>query len=141
MSGVGRCGVVKAVVADAQGKLPHGGGEILPAGGLVGVKKPQGEPQARKPVAGHSPVGDGVVHVGGPHVVDVLVIVLAPHGLHGAGELMLLVHHLPDGVQAAVLPVVHLDPVHHHAGHGPHAVVPLAPGLALDDPGQQLRSE
>ena len=85
-------------------ELSHGGGKVVPADGLVGVVKPQGEAQARQAVACHGPVGDVVVDLGGPHVVEVLGIVRPAHCLHGAGELVLLVHHLPEGVEPAVLP-------------------------------------
>ena len=138
---IGRGGVIKAVVADAGDIDPHLAGEVGAAGGAVGVEEPQGLPQIDNPPPCHGPLGNLVLNVLRAHIIDVLLVGLSPHRLHGAGELTGLEDDLPDAplAHAGVFPGAGTDPVHHHTGHRRHAGVPLPAGFALDEPCQKLQ--
>lgn len=128
------------MVADAGLPVSHAGGEEGPAVGAKGVVEPEGFRHIRQAVSGNGPVGDFVVYGFGPHVVYVLGVVSAPLRLAGADELVGLEDDVADAALAhpGILAAPGVDPVHDHARHGLHAVLPLAARLALNQARQQL---
>ncbi len=122
------------MIPDADLEISHAGGEVVPAGGGVGIIKPQRFPKVGQPVACDGPVGDVIMNLLGIHVVNVLKILPSAQGRAGAVELSRLEDDLPDGVVPPIFPDAGADAVHHHRGHGPHAVVALAARFALNQP-------
>ncbi len=127
------------MVPDANLEIPHAGGKVVPAGRGVGVVEPQRFPKVGQPVAGDGPVGNVVVNLLGIHVVDVLQILLSAQHRAGAVELSRLEDDLPDGVVPPVFADARPDPVHYYRRDGPHAIVALAAGLALNQPCKKLK--
>ena len=128
------------MVPDAGLPVAHASGKEGPAVGTEGIVEPEGFRHIRQAVPGDGPVGNLIVNGLGPHVVYVLGVVGAPLRLAGADELIGLKDDVSDAALAypGVLAAPGVDPVHHHARHGLHAVLPLAARLALDQARQQL---
>ena len=122
------------MIADPGLPIAHIRGESVPAGGAKGVIEPQGFRHIRDAVSGNGPVGNVVVNLLGPHIVDILGVIRAVLRLAGAHKLIGLEDDFTDAPLAnpGVLAARGMNPVHHHTGHRLHPDLPLSARLALD---------
>ena len=129
------------MIADSVVYDPYVGRKIRRAGATVRIKEKEGMVNPRQPPAGHGPIYNVIMDVSWSHIVDVLGIVAASHRFPHTNKLARLFNNLPDIaalVDAGKLAIVNGRPVHNDGRDCPHAIIPLASCLTLNEPRKQL---
>lgn len=129
------------MISDPHTKGPDIGGEVRWAGIAVRIVKEDGIADQGPGIPGKGPVRNGVMYIGGIHIINILRIIVSVQDAHHTVELAFLLDNVADISSIAdpgEFPDGNVGAVHNDGCNRRHAVFPFSAGFALDQPGKQF---